>query len=83
MNEQWDTAETSVSIRRVAKNGEDAEAQDVVAGIDVRDHGMLSIDLRNLRPIRVLDRDNLIVEIYLADVLRAVAVAVERKVASE
>lgn len=77
MNERWDTPETTSSIRRVTKNGDDADGQDVVTGVEVAEDGMLRIDLRNLRPIRVLDRDNLVIEIYLADVMRAIAVGIE------
>lgn len=80
MNERWDTPETSVQIHRITKNGDDMDEQDVVAGLEVQPDGVLRIDLRNLRPIRINDRDNLIVELYLADVLRAVAVAVEREI---
>ena len=80
MNERWDTPETSVTLRHVTKNGNEGDSQDCVAGIELGEHGMLHIDLRNLRPVRVLDRDNLTIEIYLKDVMVAVANRIEADV---
>ncbi len=79
MNERYDIPETSVNIRRIcAKNCEECDMQDVVAGIEVRENGVLQIDLRNMRPMRVLDRDGVIIELYLRDVLNAVAMQAEK-----
>jgi len=82
MNERYNVPETSVSLRHITKDGEEGIWQDVVAGIEITEDGTLTIDLRNLRPVRVLDRDNLCVDVYLADVLRAIAVGVEAKLTS-
>lgn len=73
MNKRWDIPETSVTVRRITKAGDDEDGQDCVAGIEIGVKGMISLDLRNLRPLRVNDRDSLVVEIYLADILEAVA----------
>ena len=68
------------AIHRIDKHGEIEDNQDCVAGIEVSGRGVLRLDLRNLRPIRVLDRDCLIIEIYLADILTALADKVEEAV---
>lgn len=74
MNKRWDVPETSVSIQRLSgRTGEPEDAQDCVAGIEVLERGMIRLDLRNLRPVRVLDRDNLLIDIYTHDILTALA----------
>lgn len=73
MNKRWDVPETSVSIHRITKRGESEDSQDCVAGIEVLDRGTIRLDLRNLRPIRLLDRDNLVIELYIHDILAALA----------
>lgn len=80
MNERYETPETSVNVRRITKNGNEEDYQDTVAGLEIAPDGVLRIDLRNLRPMRVLDREGVIVEVYLKDILTAVALAVERAV---
>ncbi len=80
MNKRYDIPETSVTIRLIAKNGSEGDAQDCVAGIDFSENGTLSIDLRSLRPVRVLDRDNLVIELYTHDVLTALADKLESSV---
>ena len=83
MNERWDTPETVVQVQRVTKSGDTEDYQDVVAGLELSDKSTLRIDLRNMRPMRVLDREGVMIDIYLADVLRAIAVGVENKVKDE
>lgn len=83
MNERYDVPETTGSIRRITRDGDDRDYQDVMVGLEVRSTGILQIDLRNMRPLRVNDRDGVVLELYLADVLRAVAVGVEQKVKAD
>lgn len=77
MNKRWDIPETSVTIYRIDTNGDDHDYQDCVAGIEIREQGMLRLDLRSLRPVRVLDRHHLIIDVYLHDILTALADKVE------
>jgi hypothetical protein len=81
MNKRFEILETSVNIKRIDKQGDEHDHQDCVAGIEIDTDGVLRIDLRNLRPMRlrtwngrrVLDRECVIVELYLHDVLSAMA----------
>lgn len=79
MNERYDVPETSVNIRRITKNGDDVDYQDVVAGLEVRNGGVLQIDLRNVRPIRANNLDNIVVELSIHDVLEVIGIRLGRK----
>ena len=79
MNKRWGTPETSVQIRLMNNKGEEYDVQDCVAGISFESDGVISFDLRNLRPLRVLDRNCLIIEMDVHDVLTAIADYLEKK----
>lgn len=83
MNKRWDIPETSVTVRRLNKRSDEEDYQDCVAGIEFDGNGTLRLDLRNLRPIRVNDRENLIIELYLHDVLVALAEKMEGTIKDE
>ncbi len=74
---RFDPPETIAQLRSVNTKGDDIRYDDCVVGIAVQDDGkVLQIDLRNLRPIRINDRGNLIIELELAEVLASIAASV-------
>ncbi len=78
---RFDPPETIAQLRQVNTRGDDISYDDCVAGIQVMDEGKsLQIDLRNLRPIRINDRGNLIIEFELAEVFACIAASIADKV---
>ena len=55
---RYDVPETVASLRKVNQNGVDTNYEDCACGIEIHDGRTMQIDLRNLRPIRVNDREN-------------------------
>ena len=73
MIRRWDVCETIASLRRVNRDGEETSYEDCVVGIESRERGVLQLDLRNLRPMRINDRESLIIELDINEVLGAIA----------
>lgn len=73
MNERYSIPETVATLRAINNAGNDFGFQDAVVGIDIESKGVLSLGFRSLRPINIKDDNALIVELSLADILRAVA----------
>lgn len=78
---RFDPPETIAQLRSVKDNGDDIHYDDCTAGIQVMQDGKeLQIDLRNLRPIRINDRGNLIIELDLSEVLACIAASISDRV---
>lgn len=80
---RFDPPETVAQLRQLSTKGEDIHYDDCVAGIQVYEGTTLQIDLRNLRPIRINDRGNLIIELELAEVMAAIAAQFKEKAKDE
>lgn len=80
MNKRYDVPETSVSIFRIDRNGEEQDHQDCVTGIELNERGTLRLDLRNMRPLPVADRNDLLITLDVADVLTAIADALRANI---
>lgn len=79
MRREWvDAPETVVSLRSVDKRGEETTYDDCVAGIQLRERGVLQIDLRSPRPMRIKDRENLIIEMDIRELMEAIGDYVAR-----
>ena len=80
MNTRYDVPETVASLRKVDKEGEETYYEDCTVGIECQNKGVLQIDLRNLRPIRINDRESLVIELDIAEVLGSIAVGVRNAI---
>ena len=78
----YDIPVVIADLRKVNNNGDDTIYDDAQVGIELRDNGVLQFDFRNLRPIRINDREGLIVEFDVTEVLAAIAEQIRDKAKS-
>ena len=78
----YDIPVVVAELRKVDSNGDDTSYPDATVGIELRDKGVLQFDFRSLRPIRINDRECLIVEFDVTEVLAAIAEQICDKVKS-
>lgn len=69
----WDTPTTIAELRKIDRNGNDTTYEDCVVAIEMTSHGRLQFDLRGLRPIRINDRDGLVITLDINEVMDAIA----------
>lgn len=80
MIRRYETPTTIAELRKIDKNGDDFYYEETVVGIQLREDGVLQFDLRNMRPIRINDREALVIEIDINEVFAAIAEQIRDKV---